>query len=291
MKRALIVYSVTRAEDKAWKAQLDYFADAAHKAGVALEAADNGDPFVFGRKPRYSFVLMAMPDLFSADMFESHGYSVFNGTGTMLWANDKALLYSRLAADGVGVPLFFSAPYLDGALESSCSTYLTNLLAAGKLAFPLVGMKRYGLLSDAATVLAAPDEFKAYIAANGKDGALVTRQLSPNSFLAYMIGERCVVVYERKPGSTRPNIYFDQSPYLRNRKKRNEIVKLAKKAMKVLECDFAEVAIALDKEDRPVVISVDPFFSPLGVEELSKKKFSKMMFKYMKRNRMLRIRW
>ena len=288
MKQAVIVYNIVNELNREWIEQIDAFVVAFKKCGIELIPVTNVDAYDYVKQyKRYvHFILYWDKDIYLAELLEATGIPVFNTSQAIRVCDDKALTYIKLKSNHIPTPKTLVLPFTLGTNVLKFYDRIKALIDEKGFKFPFVLKQRFGSFGEQVYLITSEVMFKKMLNLIGEKELLIQEFIEESSgrdFRVNVVGREAVSIVMRvNQGNFRSNVHqggvMSSVPHPDKR-----MLKLAVKAAKAVNADFAGVDILVNAAGEPVVIEVNSNARTIAVEEASKVYVSLFIARHIKK--------
>ncbi|MFA6377884.1 MAG: RimK family alpha-L-glutamate ligase [Acholeplasmataceae bacterium] len=288
MKQAVIVYNIVNELNREWIEQIDAFVVAFKKCGIELIPVTNVDAYDYVKQyKRYvHFILYWDKDIYLAELLEATGIPVFNTSQAIRVCDDKALTYIKLKSNHIPTPKTLVLPFTFGTNVLKFYDRIKTLIDEKGFKFPFVLKQRFGSFGEQVYLITSEIMFKKMLKVIGEKELLIQEFIEESSgrdFRVNVVGREAVSIVMRvNQGNFRSNVHqggvMSSVPHPDKR-----MLKLAVKAAKAVNADFAGVDILVNAAGEPVVIEVNSNARTIAVEEASKVYVSLFIARHIKK--------
>lgn len=288
MKQAVIVYNIVHETNKEWIEQINVFVVAFKKCGIELIPVSNIDAYDYVKqyKSYINFILYWDKDIYMAELLEATGIPVFNTSQAIRVCDDKALTYIKLKSHRLPTPKTLVLPFTFGTNVIKFYDRIQTLIAEKGFKYPFVLKQRFGSFGEQVYLITNEVMFKKMLQIIGEKELLIQEFIEESSgrdFRVNVVGREAVSIVMRvNQGNFRSNVHqggvMSSVPHPDKR-----MLKLAVKAARAVNADFAGVDILVNAAGEPLVIEVNSNARTVAVEEASKVYVSLFIARYIKK--------
>lgn len=265
MKYGWIIYNKDFENNKKFREHVDWFVDTAKISSVLLEEKSNTDILftlsdsveskqILAKKP--DFVLFFDKDIRLAQLLESIGIKVFNGSRAIEICDDKTLTQIVLSKNDIKTPKTIICPKTFFGFKQENLSFLDEVSL--KLSFPLILKESFGSFGNEVYLINNKDEILSKVLELGNKSILFQEYIKEScgrDIRMYIVGGEFIgAVMRTNTKNFRANASSGgtMSSYIPTERE----IEIAKKACLVIGLDFAGVDILFGKEG-PLICEVN----------------------------------
>lgn len=285
----LIVYNVARKHTREWERQINVFIRSFRRVGVTSYAINNSEALAYCRKLKdyLDFVFMWDKDNELAETIERMGVPTFNNSYSLGVSRDRFLTHRVLNSLHLPTTKKIKIPYLAGQSNSPYFERLKEEIEINKMSYPLVVKNRQIGINET-FYLAKNETFLKKILESKTNEEIIVEEFVPLSegkfFKLFVLGGKYICGAERVVDGNfimHPNV---KCALRKTRLITQRMQKIAIKATKAIEADFAAIDIVLDAYGNPLVLEINAAMRTNLLEEVCGVHIGKKIARYCKNN-------
>ncbi|MFA6829620.1 MAG: RimK family alpha-L-glutamate ligase [Bacilli bacterium] len=230
------------------------------KKAVSFLPSTNGNQISFPNLSDYSFAIDLDKDSYLADALDEK-LPLFNSAKSLHLSDDKMTTILALKGQGIITPLTIPAPlcYVSNPPQEEISEFLNQVEA--QLSYPLVFKENHGSMGRQVKLIRNRSELEENYYSHISVPHLYEEFLSKHQghdYRVMVIGSKVVAVMERvNLNDFRSNIALGGKGYDATDTLPESFKKVAIKACKILDLDYAGIDIAMSDNDSPIFIEAN----------------------------------
>ncbi len=285
----LIIYNVARKHTREWERQINVFIRSFRRVGVTSYAINNSEALDYCRKLKdyLSFVFMWDKDAELAETIERMGIPTFNNSYALNISRDRILTHRILKNLHLPTTKKITIPYLAGQSNLPYFERLKEEIENNKMSYPLVVKNRQIGINET-FYLAKNDSFLKKILEVKTNEEIIVEEFVPLNegkfFKLMVLGDKYLCGAERVVDGNfimHPN---GQCALKQTRLINKRMQKLAVKAAKAIEADFAAIEMVLDVYGNPLILEINAAMRTNLLEEATGVHIAKKIARYCKNN-------